>query len=151
MWVNVRFREARREDVRDVLALLRDDSLGAGREAQDLDIYLAAFDAMAAEAGNHLIVGVAGNRVVATYQITFISGLSLTAARRAQVEAVRVAAPLRGQRIGEALMHDAEARARTAGCTLIQLTTNKSRDRAHAFYRRLGFTASHEGFKRKLD
>ena len=34
----------------------------------------------------------------ATYQLTVISGLSLSAARRAQIEAVRVAAALRGHR-----------------------------------------------------
>jgi len=34
---------------------------------------------------------------------------------------------------------------------MIELTANKSRSRAHAFYTRLGFTASHIGFKRDLD
>ncbi len=112
--------------------------------------YRAAFDAMQAEAANHLIVGERNGRVVATYQITFISGLSLRATRRAQIESVRVASDLRGQRIGEALFADAEARARAAGCGLIQLTTNATRDRARAFYERLGFTPSHIGYKRDL-
>ena len=138
---DVTFRPATRADVPAVVALLRDDALGAAREDADPAPYLAAFDRMAQEGANHIILGVAGGQVVACYQITFITGLSLRAARRAQVEGVRVAAPLRGQGIGAALMADACDRARAAGCTLIQLTTNATRARARAFYERLGFTA----------
>jgi GNAT superfamily N-acetyltransferase len=144
------FRVATKEDVAAVVALLTDDALGAAREERDLDRYHAAFDAISAEGGNAIIVGEAGGRVVATYQLTFIAGLSRQGMRRAQVEAVRVAAELREQGIGEAMMRDAEARARAAGCGLLQLTTDKRRERAHAFYDRLGYEASHIGYKRWL-
>ncbi|MDA3631038.1 GNAT family N-acetyltransferase, partial [Saccharopolyspora sp. WRP15-2] len=40
--------------------------------------------------------------------------------------------------------------ARRRGCALVQLTTDKQRADAHRFYQRLGFTASHEGFKMAL-
>lgn len=146
----IRFRDALRADVPAVVALLADDILGSGREAPDMAPYLAAFDALQAEGSNRLIVGETGGRIVATYQITFISGLSLRAARRAQVESVRVAADLRDQGIGAAMMADAETRARAAGCRLVQLTSNATRTRARAFYERLGFTPSHIGFKRDL-
>ena len=149
--MSVAFRLAERGDVAAVLEMLRDDPLGSAREGANISTYLAAFDAMASEAANHLIVGFQGQRIVATYQITFISGLSLGASRRAQIESVRVASDLRGQKIGEQLMQDAEKRARAAGCTLMQLTSNASRDRALAFYERLGFTPSHVGYKRVLD
>ncbi len=144
------FRHALRADVPAVVALLADDVLGRGRETADPAPYLAAFDAMQAEGANHLIVGAIGPQVLACYQITFISGLSLSAARRAQIEGVRVAPGHRGQSIGTALIHDAETRARAAGCTLLQFTTNKSRADAHRFYDRLGFTASHIGYKKSL-
>ncbi len=146
----IRFREATRDDVSAVVALLVDDHLGATREADDLPHYLTAFDAMQAEGANHLIVGEADGRIIATYQITFIQGLSLRAARRTQIESVRVASDLRGKGLGAALMADAEARARDAGCTLMQLTTNRTREEAHRFYKRLGFLPSHVGFKREL-
>ncbi|MCA0271060.1 MAG: GNAT family N-acetyltransferase [Proteobacteria bacterium] len=146
----IRFREARREDVAAVVALLADDDLGAKRETGALSGYLAAYDAMRAEGANHLIVGERAGRIVATYQITFITGLSLRATRRAEIEGVRVRGDLRGQGVGADLMADAEARARAAGCGLIQLTSNATRERARRFYERLGFTASHIGFKRDL-
>lgn len=144
------FRDATREDVPAIVTLLTDDTLGAIREGTDIEPYLAAFDRMKEEGTNHLIVGEDEGKIIATYQITFISGLSLKAARRAQVESVRVASDLRGKGIGAALMADAEQRALKAGCSLIQLTTNRSRERAHQFYERLGFTPSHLGFKRPL-
>lgn len=146
----IRFRHATRDDVPIILAMLVDDSLGATRETNDLDLYLGAFDQIGAEPNTDLIVGEQDGQIIATYQISYLSGLSLKAARRAQVESVRVAADLRGQGLGAMLMADAEARARAAGCSLIQLTTNSTRTDAHRFYERLGFTPSHIGFKRNL-
>ncbi|WBU58158.1 GNAT family N-acetyltransferase [Paracoccus sediminicola] len=146
----IRFRAAACEDVPHVVALLRDDALGRGREDQPMERYLAAFDAMSAEPGNQLIVGEANGRIVATYQLTLISGLSLSAARRAQIEAVRIASDLRGQGAGRLLMADAESRARAGGARLVQLTSNASRGEAHRFYERLGYAPSHIGFKKSL-
>ena len=148
--MNVAFREATLDDLPDVLALMTDDVLGAGREGADFAHYRAAFDRMQGEPHNHLIVAEAQGRIVATYQLSFISGLSLQAARRAQIETVRVARDLRGQRIGEAMIADAETRARAAGCALMQLTMNKGRTDTARFYQRLGFTPSHIGYKRDL-
>lgn len=148
--MTVRFRLAKPEDVPAVLALLTDDHLGSARETDDLDSYHAAFEAMQKEGNNFLLVGESAGRVVATYQLTFISGLSLRATRRAQIESVRVASDFRGQHIGEAMLADAETRARGAGCKLLQLTMNKSRTDSARFYERLGFTPSHIGYKRDL-
>jgi GNAT superfamily N-acetyltransferase len=147
----IRWREAVRADVPAIVALLADDVLGAARESTDPAAYLAAFDAIAREGGNLVIVGEQAGEVVATYQITFISGLSLRAARRAQVESVRVRGDLRGQGVGRQLLDDAEARARSAGCALVQLTSNAARSDARRFYERNGYVASHIGFKRNLE
>ena len=148
--MSVLFREARREDIPAILALLQDDMLGAGREMDDLAAYEQAFDDMAAEGTNLLLVGERDGTVVATYQLTFIAGLSLRAARRANVESVRVASRLRGQGIGAAMMADAETRSRAGGAALMQLTANAVREKAHAFYEQNGFVKSHVGFKKDL-
>ena len=146
----IRFRYATREDVPTILTMLVDDSLGATRETDDMAIYFTAFDEIRADLRSDLIVGEQDGRIVATYQISYLPGLSLKAARRAQVESVSVASDLRGRGIGAMMMADAETRARAAGCSLIQLTTNATRADAHRFYERLGFTPSHIGFKRNL-
>jgi len=148
----IRFRHATRADVPAVIALLVDDVLGQAREEAELAPYLAAFDAMQGEDGNQLIVGEdQDGAIVATYQLTFISGLSLRATRRAQIESVRVTSALRGQGVGHLMFADVEARARKAGCRLIQLTMNTVRDDAHRFYTGIGFEPTHTGFKRVLD
>ncbi|WP_114967051.1 GNAT family N-acetyltransferase [Alkalilacustris brevis] len=144
------FREAREGDLPAILAMLRDDRLGATREGAPDAAYRAAFARLLAEPDNHVILGEMGGAPVATYQITFITGLTLGAARRAQIESVRVASNMRGHGIGARMIDDAAARARAAGCSLMQLTTNASRADARAFYERLGFTPSHIGFKREL-
>ncbi len=82
--------------------------------------------------------------------MTILAGLSREGSRRALVEAVRVAADLRSQGIGAKLMAECEARARAGGCTIIQLTTDRSRAAAHRFYERLGYQASHLGMKKPL-
>lgn len=144
------FRAARRADVAAIVALLRDDALGARREDADTAKYEAAFEAMRAQGGNRIYVGEHEGRIVATYQLIVIAGLSLRAARRAQIESVRVARDLRGRGIGAAMLADAEARASAAGCALMQLTMHASRAEAARFYQRHGFEASHVGFKKPL-
>ncbi|SFR38865.1 GNAT family N-acetyltransferase [Litoreibacter janthinus] len=144
------FREAELADIAAVLALLKDDSLGAAREVDSLSEYLEAFRQMTAEGNNHLIVGEIDGRIVATYQITYISGLSLKAARRAQIESVRISSDLRRQGLGRLMFDDAAKRAKEAGCSLMQLTMNASRQDSAKFYGSVGFTPSHIGYKREL-
>ena len=148
--MTVAFRPARVPDIAAVVGLLADDILGQGREGADLAPYLAAFEAMRTDPGNLLIVGEEAGAVVACYQITYITGLSQSGARRAQIEGVRVAQDRRGSGIGTLLMADAEQRARDAGCRLMQFTTDKTRRDAHRFYDRMGFTPSHIGYKKTL-
>lgn len=143
-------RDAKRADLPQIMALLADDPLGHGRESTDLETYQAAFDRMTAVPGNVYMVVDDGTDVLACLQYTMIHGLSRAGASRAQIEGVRVSPNARGLRIGETLMKAAIDRARADGCSLVQLTTDKSRERAHTFYERLGFTPSHVGMKLNL-
>lgn len=149
-------RRAVRDDVPAIAALLAEDQLGRRRE--DVDdpaaraAYLAAFDAVDADPAHDLLVAVLGSdvpggEVVATTQVTYLPGLSRRGALRAQVEAVRVAAAHRSSGLGSAMIRWVEHEARRRGCALVQLTTDAARDDAHRFYERLGFVASHRGFK----
>ena len=113
-------------------------------------LYIEAFDAIEADPNRLLLVGDIESRIVASLQLTFIPGIAHQGAWRAQVEAVRVAGDLRSRQIGEAMMRHVIELARERGCALVQLTTNKARDDAQRFYRRLGFIASHEGMKLRL-
>jgi ribosomal protein S18 acetylase RimI-like enzyme len=149
----VGFRKARLEDLRAILELLNDGKVGNVLEHIEDPmprLYTDAFALLDSDPNQLLLVGEIGGRVVAGLQLTFIPGIAHQGAWRAQVEAVRVARELRGQGIGEAMMRHVIALAKERGCALLQLTTNKARDDAQRFYRRLGFTASHEGMKLRL-
>jgi ribosomal protein S18 acetylase RimI-like enzyme len=140
-------RRARREDVPAIVALYADDMLGAARETPDaLDCYYDVFDRVDGE----LLVGEMDGVVVATMQLTMIQQLSAQGGKVAQIESVRVARALRSHGLGAILIRDAIERARAAGCARVQLTSNQSRKDAHRFYERLGFVASHTGFKLAL-
>lgn len=147
---DVVFRAARRDDVAAIVALLADDPLGAERElASDppAACYLDAFDAIASNSNMLLAVAEIQGEVVGCLQIDYLAGLSRRGAWRGQIEAVSVARRLRGRGLGAAMIRWALERCRERGCAVVQLTSHKSRGRAHRFYARLGFEASHEGMK----
>ncbi|MFC4112291.1 GNAT family N-acetyltransferase [Nonomuraea zeae] len=145
------FRQARRDDVPAIVAMLADDHLGATREGDPGDErYLTAFERIDANPFDELIVAEQEGKVVGTMQLTYLAGLSRLGAERCQIEAVRVAATTRGQGLGRKMIEWAVDRARARGCAVVQLTSDKSRTDAHRFYDSLGFTASHEGYKLSL-
>lgn len=151
----VELRRATLIDLCAIVDLLRDDPLGRVREAvppgiEDLGPYRRAFERLDADPAHLLLVAVEGNCVVGTMQLSLIPGLSRGGALRAQIEAVRVHERYRSQGLGTVMFEWAIAEARRRGCALVQLTTDKTRGDAHRFYDRLGFVASHEGFKLQL-
>ena len=144
-------RRANVADVPAIIDLLADDEIGASREMpDDRAPYDESFGAVAADANQLLVVGERDGQVVATMQLTFIPGLSRRGTWRAQIEGVRVASSARGHGLGEELIRWAIEQARERGCALVQLTSDARRQDAHRFYERLGFTASHTGFKLAL-
>lgn len=147
------FRRAERSDVPAVVALLSDDVLGAGRELTGnggLDGYLSAFEEIATDPNQYLCVATENDEIVGTLQLTFIPGLSRAGAKRGQIEAVRVRSTHRGKGVGECLFAWAIEQCREHGCSIVQLTTDRRREDAQRFYERLGFEASHIGYKLRL-
>ncbi|MFG1627106.1 GNAT family N-acetyltransferase [Kribbella sp. NPDC049227] len=148
---DVVIRRATSADVAGIVAMIADDQLGATRESlDDLTPYLDAFERIDTDPNQLLMVAERNDELVGTLQLTIIPGLSRRGSSRGLIEAVRVAAPARGSGLGTTLIQWAIEESRTRGCTLVQLTSDKSRTAAHRFYDRLGFLNTHEGFKLKL-
>jgi GNAT superfamily N-acetyltransferase len=148
--MNLKFRQATREDLPEIVRMLADDFLGAARERYENPLpesYVKAFEEIDADANNELIVAEADDEIVGTLQITFTPSISFQGGKRATVESVRVDAKYRGKGIGKRLMHWAIERAKGENCFAIQLTTNADRHDAHRFYENLGFKGSHLGMK----
>jgi GNAT superfamily N-acetyltransferase len=144
-------RRATDQDLPAIVAMLADDPLGARRESpDDMTPYRAALKRLEADPNQHLVVAVREDRVLGTLQLTIIPGLSRKGATRALIEAVRIHPDERGSGLGSLLIEWAIDTARRLDCQMVQLTSDKTRTDAHRFYERLGFRATHEGFKLPL-
>jgi ribosomal protein S18 acetylase RimI-like enzyme len=147
------FRRAEPADLPALIALLADDELGSRREdpgSPPNSRYVAALQAITADPNQLLAVAEDAGAVVGCLQISFIPGLTRTGMWRGQIEGVRIANGQRGTGIGREMFTWAIERCRERDCGLVQLTTDKGRPDAHAFYAALGFSASHEGMKLNL-
>ena len=150
---NLSFREAEPGDLEAIIRLHEEDELGSHGDAwlpETRPAYEAAFAAISRSPENRLFVAIDGDEVVGTFQLTFIPNLTGRGALRVKVESVKVKAARRSGGIGARMMEYAEDHARAHGAALLELTSNKTRTAAHRFYERLGFSRSHEGFKKKL-
>lgn len=146
-------REAQGSNLEAIIRLHEEDSLGTHGDAwspETQPAYEAAFVAIERSPENRLFVAVDGEEVVGTFQLTFIPNLTGRGALRVKVESVKVKAARRSGGIGAQMMAFAEDHARTHGAAMLELSSNKTRQDAHRFYERLGFSRSHEGFKKKL-
>lgn len=146
------FREARREEVPAIVALLADDALGRSREAFKTSApvdpaYLSAFDAIDHDPNNRLIVADLEGEVAGCMQLTTIPHLTFKGGRRLQIEGVRVGAAFRSRKVGALMIDWAIGVARAEGCHLVQLTCNRERADAQRFYEGRGFEPTHVGYK----
>ena len=153
MFEKLVFRDAIQADLPAIIGMLADDTLGKDREIATMppaECYRRAFDALAADPNNRLVLCEMKGEIAGCLQLTFIPGLSRKGMWRAQIESVRTSREYRGQGIGRLMFEYAIEQARQRNCGLVQLTTDKTRPDAHRFYEALGFTASHDGMKLSL-
>jgi GNAT superfamily N-acetyltransferase len=135
-------RDARPRDAEALTALI----VALGYEASMADVRkrLAAL----AKAGQHVLVAERGG----------VIGLLTTSIMRVlhrprpvgRISMMVVAESERGNGIGAALVAEAEARLKAAGCGLVEVTSNSKRLRAHAFYERLGYERTSYRFAKQL-
>ncbi len=148
---NLLYRKATPSDLHRIVELLvEDDELGAAREHFSIQIdprYVEAFEKINADPQQYLMVVESGGRIIGTCHLTIMPSLTFIGSTRLQIESVRVAASMRGQKIGEKMIEEAIVYGKSKGASIVQLTTNKKRTRAKQFYERLGFEATHGGMK----
>lgn len=151
----VTLRNAAITDLDPLMVLLSDDPISSARgdiaAVDDRPVYLAALHAITDDPANALLVVVIGDAIVGTMQLTRIPGMARRGSTRLLVEAVRVRSDLRSAGIGGAMMRwVTDVAAPAIGASLVQLTSDAARGDAHRFYERLGFVASHVGFKYRV-
>ncbi|WP_299174105.1 GNAT family N-acetyltransferase [uncultured Allomuricauda sp.] len=151
----MQIRKAKKEDVSLIVQMIANDKLGKLREDYKVPLpekYIIAFENIDADPNQELVViEDESGRVIGTLQLSFIQYLTYQGGIRAQIEAVRVHEAYRGKGIGKILFQWAIEQSKLKGAHVVQLTTDKKRPEALAFYQSLGFIASHEGMKLHLN
>jgi ribosomal protein S18 acetylase RimI-like enzyme len=153
MTQNLNFRKATFNDLEPIIALLLEDEFGQARELRKANLdqrYIDAYEKINADPHHYLMIVENEYECVGMCHLTLIPSLSFIGSTRLQIEEVRVSEKYRGQKVGTWMIETAIAYGADRGAKIVQLTTNKKRERAKIFYERLGFKASHEGLKLKV-
>lgn len=150
----MKLRKAKREELFQLIEMYFDDVLGQTRETISIpldDSYIKAFEIIDSDPNQDLLVLVDKNDLIlGTIQITYIQYLNRHGSKRAVFESVRIHKSHRGKGLGETMFNLAIQRVKDNNVSVIQLTSDKQRTDALRFYKKIGFSATHEGFKMTL-
>src|SRR4051812_21496455 len=111
-------RPATANDLGDVVAMLADDELGAGRDRPSTPLqacYAVAFAETEHDPNNRILVAERGGEIVGTAQLTFARQLSNEGSLVAELRSVRIVRHLRGAGLGGQLVALVVALARARG------------------------------------
>jgi GNAT superfamily N-acetyltransferase len=114
------------------------------------DAYERAFEAIAADHRQQLIVAEEALTVVGSLVLVVVPNLGRRGRPYAIIENVIVDERRRGSGAGAAMMAYAADQARAAGCYKVSLTSRTHREGAHQFYERLGYKPASVGFRLEL-
>ena len=141
--MTVEIREARRDDAEALVPLIELLPYHASADGVRRRIeQIAAHDCpqlVATDSGT--VVGLCGLHVMTALHREKPVG---------RITILVVAEHLRGQGIGERLVAVAEERLRTAGCGMVELTSNDWLVEAHRFYAKLGYEQTSKRFAKQL-
>ena len=141
-------RRATEQDLPAVLAIYAQPGIDDGDKLalEDARAILARF---ASYPDYTLYVAERDGAVVGTFAMLVMDNLGHLGAPSAVVEDVAVAPALQGGGIGQAMLRAAFEKAKHKGCYKVALSANMKRERAHAFYERLGF--ERHGYSFQID
>jgi GNAT superfamily N-acetyltransferase len=147
----VEVRPATPTDAPRIAQLLASGSREPGKEApQEPARYAAATERIRAAHGDVLVAEYDGT-VAGVLQVMLLEHLQHAGGKVAEVESVHVDEAYRRHGVGAALLDAAVGWAAAQGCYRVQLTSHETREGAHEFYAKRGFTPTHLGFKLLLD
>ena len=145
-------RRATADDVPALVSMLADDHLGSQRELPDAPEAVPCRPSTASTP----------TRTSTSWSPSATAARSAPSSSPSSRASPGAAPPARSSRpsastrtpaaagLGSQLIEWAIAESRRQGCVLVQLTSDATRIDAHRFYERLGFEASHLGFKMQL-
>lgn len=139
--MTLNIREAVADDLPQVLALYAQPGLDDGKVLDENQA--RAIHAQFAHYPNYRLFvasdAQASHEIIGSYALLVMHNLAHMGTPSAIAEDVVVHEAKRSQGIGRELMAHALAQAQAAGCYKLALSSNKRRERAHAFYESLDF------------
>ncbi len=144
------FREASRADLPEILRLYAQPDLDDGQvlalaEAERM------FDRMARYPDYRTYVAMCDGTIVGTLSLLIMDNLGHRGTPSGVVEDVAVDPHWQRQGIGRAMMQHALRLCGEKGCYKVALSSNLTRERAHAFYESLGFERHGYSFRVMID
>ncbi len=150
MTIEVLVRPIQPTDLAAVVDVLIGGSLQPAAESREhVNDYWLAVEEVRRLHGE-VFVAEENGEVVGVCQVIVFRNIGNRGQRVAEIENVHVRSDRRRHGIGEQLIAACERVARSLDCHRVQLTSNVARVDAHRFYDRLGYVASHKGFKKAL-
>ena len=128
----MKIRELNANDIQHLLPLL--DELGYPVDAATLSARFERFR----DQGEKALVAERDGRIIGLLTL-HITPVLHRAGSVGRVTTLVVEKTAQGQGVGSALMDEAERRLWDAGCVLVEVTSNRKRTDAHAFYEKLGY------------
>ena len=150
---NLKIEKAKLKNLKDLIYLLFEDDLGKKRETlsdKSINKYKKSFTKILKDSNNEIFILVLKDQIIGMMQLTFIPGLSMQGITRCQIESVRIKKEYRDKGYGSKLINKGIEIAKINKCGLIQLTSNKKRQKAINFYKKIGFLSTHKSFKLDL-
>jgi GNAT superfamily N-acetyltransferase len=141
-------RQATEKDIPRILELYRQLSLEPEKyKPARVSDCLKVLRMMSEYPDYHLMVAEDNDIVVGTIVLAVLPGFAHGTSPFGVVEYVVVDEKHRSKGIGKLMMEAAKSLAKGAGCYKIMLTSDNRRERAHEFYKSIGFEPSAQGFR----
>jgi GNAT superfamily N-acetyltransferase len=141
-------RRTTEKDIPSIMGLYRQLSFEPDKyKAAPLNECLKVFRKLHEYPGYEMLVAEEMGIVVGTTIMAVLPGFAHGTSPFAVVEYVVVDEKYRSKGIGKLLMKSVISLAKSAGCYKIILTSDNRRERAHKFYKSLGFEPSAQGFR----
>jgi len=143
-----RIREARDEDVAQILELYCEAGIGA-KEAFTPDEARAQLRMFRSYPSLRVFVAEVDGQIVGTCELLIMDNLAKRGRKSAIVEDVAVSPKHQGHGIGRAMIQHAMCEAKNAGCYKVVLSSNLQRPDSYAFYEAIGF--ERHGYSFRVD
>jgi len=136
--VQVDIREAKKDDLIDILNLYKQPDMDDGKVLSQEQAE-KIFDRILSYPNYKVFVAIIDEKIIGTFALAVMDNLAHMGAPSGLIEDVVVKTEYQGKGIGKQMMRFAIEYCMKYGCYKVALSSNLKREKAHRFYESLGF------------